>query len=335
MVDAFMASGNRYFDTAFVYRGSEKELRASLVERYPRDRFLIATKINLGFAETREELPSMWEKSIERLGVEYVDFYLIHGIGTRTGTKDDDLRAWDYLKELKAAGKARHIGCSFHGTPEKLASIFDKHPECEFVQMQLNYLDWEDKDVQSRRLYEVAREYNKPIIIMEPVKGGMLSSEGSPISEIYKAANPDVSMASWAIRFASSLEGVFVTLSGMSSLEQMHDNLKTMKDFKPITDDEMKVIHKAVDVLNSTPRVPCTECGYCLEGCPEKIQIPDMMDILSSYMVYQAKETIRGRYQRFAGPAAKNCVKCRKCEETCPQGIKIVENLEKLSELFD
>jgi predicted aldo/keto reductase-like oxidoreductase len=335
MVDAYMESGNRYFDTAFVYRGSERELRKTLVDRYPRDSFLIATKINLGNAESREQLPSMWETSIERLGVDYVDFYMIHGIGNRTGTKDDDLGAWDYLKELKAAGKVKHIGCSFHGTPDKLESVLEKHPECEFVQLQINYLDWDDKDVQSRGLYDVARKYKVPVIIMEPVKGGMLSSEGSPISKIYKAANPNASLASWALRFAMSLDGVFVTLSGMSDMGQMEDNLNTTKNFKPLTEDELKTIHEAVNVLNSVPRVPCTECEYCLEGCEAKIHIPEMMDILSDYMVHQAMTNLQNRYHNFAGPAAKNCTQCRKCEETCPQGIGIVENLEKLSALFD
>ena len=335
MVDAFLESGFTYFDTAYVYRGSERALCQSLVERYPRDRFQIATKLNLGGVNPGDDLNVFFEKSLERLGVDYLDVYLIHGIGTRTGDKDDTLGAWDLLNSLKAAGKAKHIGFSFHGTPEKLDEILTKHPETDVVQIQLNYLDWENKDVQSKRLYETIRKHNKPVIIMEPVKGGMLAGEGSAIAKVFKAADPSASVASWAFRFAAALEGVLVTLSGMSAFSQMEDNLATFKDFRSLSEGEMKTVGEAVAALSAIPRIPCTECGYCLEGCPQKIKIPALMKVYSDYLVYQTADSIARQYRFTESPPAGSCEKCRKCEETCPQGVHIVETLEKVSALFD
>ena len=335
MVDAFMASGNKYFDTAYVYRGSERALGESLVARYPRDSYYIATKLNLMMADTREKMRECFQKSLERLGADYVDFYLLHGIGTRTGDTDDTYGAWDFLAELKAAGKARHIGFSYHGTPEKLDAILTKHPETEFVQLQANYIDWEDEDVQSRRLYEVCRKHDKPIVVMEPVKGGMLSSEKSAMMDVLRKANPNVSPASWAMRFIAPMEGVFVTLSGMSNWEQMEDNLATFKDLKALTTAEMATIKEAVAAIKAVPRVPCTECGYCLEGCPQKIKIPSKIDVYNDYLVYQALSRSRQQYNFSGEPWASACIACGACEKTCPQGIAIIETLAKIAELFE
>jgi len=335
MVDAFMERGYTYFDTAYVYRGSERAMNETLVTRYPRESYQIATKLNLGDLKSNDELIVQFNKSCERLGVDYVDFYLLHGIGGRTENKDEDLGAWDFLAKLKTEGKAKHIGFSFHGTPEKLDEILQKHPEAEFVQLQLNYIDWENEDVQAKRLYEVARSYDKPIVVMEPLKGGKLSGEDSSFAKMFKAANPSASPASWALRFVASLEGVLVVLSGMSSFAQMEDNLATVKDLKPLTESEMKTLGEAIDALNAVPRVPCTECGYCLEGCPQKIQIPKMMDIYSNYLVYQTTANSEHAYRFMAGPAAGTCVACGDCEKTCPQGIGIVDILARLSAMFD
>jgi predicted aldo/keto reductase-like oxidoreductase len=335
MVDLFMESGFTYFDTAYVYRGSERALCQSLVERYPRDSFQIATKLNLGGITSPEQLVECSDKSFARLGVDYVDVYLLHGLGNRTGNRDDELGAWDYIAGLKAAGKAKHIGCSFHGTPEKLDEILTKHPEAEVVQLQVNYLDWESKDVQSRLLCETVLRHKKALVIMEPVKGGMLAGEESVFAKVFKAADPSLSVASWAVRFAASLDGVMTVLSGMSTLAQMEDNLATMKDFKPLSESDRKVIDDAVAALKGVPRVPCTECGYCLEGCPQKIKIPALMNIYSSYLAYKTKPGLARQYMFSESPPAKSCEKCKKCEETCPQGIGIIEVLEKVSELFD
>ena len=335
MVDAFIGSGFSYCDTAYVYRGSERAVCQSLVERYPRDSFQIATKLNLGPVESPEQMREQFEKSMERLGLDYVDVYLLHGIGGRTGTKDEDLGAWDFISSLKAAGKVKHIGFSFHGTPEKLDEYLTKHPETEVVQMQVNYLDWENKEVQSRLVYETARKHNKAVVIMEPVKGGMLAGEESVIAKVFKAADPSASVASWAIRYAASLDGVLAVLSGMSTLGQMEDNLATMKDLKPLSEKEKATIQEAVDALNAVPRVPCTECGYCLEGCPQKIKIPEFMKLYSNYLAYRTTPSIARQYGFIESPRAKACEKCKKCEETCPQNVNIVETLEKVSALFD
>jgi predicted aldo/keto reductase-like oxidoreductase len=335
MVDAFMQNGYTYFDTAYVYRGSERATGEALVERYPRDSFKIATKLNLGTVNSGDELEGCFQKSCERLGVDYVDFYLLHGLGERTANKDEDFGAWDFLNRLKAEGKAKHIGFSYHGSPEKLDAILTKHPEAEFVQIQLNYLDWEDEEVKSKLLYETIRRHGKPVIIMEPVKGGMLAGEDSSLAKVFKAADPNASIASWALRFAASLEGVLVTLSGMSAYAHMEDNINTFKDIKPLTDAEMKLIGEAVAAIKAVPGIPCTECKYCVESCPQKINIPSMIGIYNSYLVYRTTVNMGMRYRFIEGGKASSCEKCKKCEEQCPQNIGISEIIGKVSELFD
>ena len=334
MVDAFMEGGFTYFDTAFVYRGSERALFESLVERYPRESFQIATKLNLHFADTQEKIISSFDKSCERLGVDYIDFYMLHGIGDRTGEKDEEMGAWGFLSGLKTAGKVRYIGFSFHGTPEKLESILTKHPEVDFVQLQINYIDWEDEEIQAKRLYEICRQHGKPIVVMEPVKGGMLASEKSSFAEIFKKADPGASLASWALRFIAPMEGILVTLSGMSSLAQMEDNLATMKDLKALSDAEMKTVNEAIAALRAVPRIPCTECGYCLEGCPQKIDIPAQIDIYNDYLTFQSLANSRQQYMFADEPKAGACTACRACEEQCPQNIGIADTLAKIVELF-
>jgi predicted aldo/keto reductase-like oxidoreductase len=337
MVDHFMDAGFSYFDTAYVYEGSEDALRKSLVERYPRERFHIATKLNLMFAKTEDELPGFFETSKKRLGVSYVDFYLLHGLGGPSIEKADELKAWDYLKSLKESGEARHIGLSFHGTPEELEGIFQKHPEAEFVQLQINYLDWDSERVQSRRVYETARRYNVPVTIMEPVKGGLLASEASSAAERFRAYAPDMSAASWAIRYAAHLEGLITVLSGMSSYEQVADNVATFKNMKPLTGEELAMIRNAADILNSIPRVPCTGCNYCAPNCPQKLVIPALMGIYSDYLVHKTATALMHGYgfATRAGGKAKDCIACRVCEEHCPQHIEIADTVAKLSALVD
>jgi predicted aldo/keto reductase-like oxidoreductase len=337
MVDRFMSAGFTYFDTAYVYEGSEDALRKSLVERYPRERFQIATKLNLMFAKTADELPGFFETSKERLGVKYVDFYLLHGLGGPSIEKAEELKAWDYIKSLKESGEARHIGLSFHGTPEELEEIFRKHPEAEFVQLQINYLDWDSEQVQSRRVYEVARGYNIPVTIMEPVKGGLLASEASPAAELFRARDPKASPASWALRYAARLEGLITVLSGMSTYEQVADNTATFEDMKPLTDEELAAICNAADALNSVPRVPCTGCNYCAPNCPQKLAIPALMRIYSDYLVHKTAPALLHGYGFAvrAGGKAKDCIACRVCEEHCPQHIEIADTVAKLSALVD
>jgi predicted aldo/keto reductase-like oxidoreductase len=337
MVDCFMDAGFTYFDTAYVYEGSEEALRQSLVERYPRERFQVATKLNLMFAKTAEDLPGFFETSCKRLGVDYVDFYLLHGLGGPSIEKAEELKAWDYIKTLKESGKARHIGLSFHGTPEELDGLLGKHPEAEFVQLQINYLDWENERVRSREVYETAMRHNVPVTIMEPVKGGLLASETSAAAERLRKADAGVSAASWALRYAAGLQGLVTVLSGMSTLEQVKDNVATFKDFKPLSDKENEAVAEAVSILNGIPRVPCTGCNYCAPNCPQKIAIPGMMNLYSDYLVHNTLDGIvRGYgFMTRMGGKASDCIACRVCEEHCPQHIEIADTIAKLSTLVD
>ena len=337
MVDAFIESGGSYFDTAYVYDGSEAAMGESLVKRYPRDKFQIATKLNLRIIQSAEEMAKQFKTSCERLRTDHIDFYLLHGINASAEEKAEKLGAWDYLKELKAKGLIGHMGFSFHGKPSELEEILSAHPEAEFVQLQINYFDWDNPKVESRRMYEIARKFDTPIIIMEPVKGGMLASEGSPTAGLLREAAPGVSMASWGFRFVSQLPGVFVTLSGMSALSQVADNVAIFKDMRLLSDDEKAILDKAVGIINSVPRIDCTGCGYCLEGCPSNIKIPNLLEIYNSYLTYNTTTNLDFQYKMWAaqGGKAGDCTNCKACEEACPQKLEIPDSLSKISALFD
>ena len=337
MADAFIDSGGTYFDAAFVYEGAEAALCESVVKRYPRENFRIATKLNLHFVEKPEQMAEQFKTSTQRLGTDHVDFYLLHGIGAAASKKAEELGAWDYLSDLKAKGLISHMGFSLHAPPEELDEILSKHPEAEFVQLQINYIDWDNPKVQSRKLYEVARKHNTPIIVMEPVKGGMLTGDTSPIAKLLRDANPKVSMASWALRFAAQLEGVFVTLSGMSTYEQLADNIATFENMKPLSDGELTVLKKAAEIFDAVPRVACTSCRYCVKDCPSNILIPVLIDIYNSYLIYNTTTNLDHGYKIWTRTNGKagDCVACRVCEGICPQKLDIVETLEKTSALFD
>jgi predicted aldo/keto reductase-like oxidoreductase len=237
--------------------------------------------------------------------------------------------AWDFVKEMKEKGFIKHLGFSFHDKADVLEEILLKHPEAEFVQLQINYMDWDHKDIQSGKCYQVARKYNKPIIIMEPIKGGMLSSETSSMAGVLKAVNPNASVASWALRFAASLGGLITVLSGMGSVEQMLDNINTVKNLKPLSENEQKAILEAVGILNSSPRIPCTGCRYCVEGCPQKINVPMLLNLYSDFLVYNTTANVDHVYEMFTreGGKANTCITCRSCEEHCPQHLPISETL--------
>ena len=337
MADAFLESGGTYFDAAYVYEGAEVALRESLMKRYPRDKVQIATKLNLHPVSSQQHLREQFNISLERLGVDYVDFYLLHGISSKSSKKAEDVGAWDYLSELKSKGLIRHMGFSFHAPPEDLEDILNKHPEAEFVQLQINYNDWNNPDVQSRRMYEVARKYDKPIIVMEPLLAGLLASDTSPIASLLRGANPNASIASWALRFVAALDGVFVTLSGMSSLEQMKDNIATYANLNPLSIEEHAIIDKAVEIINAAPRIACTNCRYCVKDCPSNIQIPSLIEIYNDYLVHNTATNLDGsyRWQTSAAGKACDCIACRVCEEICPQSLEIVDTLAKISEMFD
>ena len=328
MADLFMDGGFTYFDTAYGYfeGKSEEAAKTAIVDRFPRERFQLATKLPAwAGTKTAEDAKQMFWTSLKRTGAEYFDFYLLHNLGSSRSKSFDEFGIWDYVQELKQKGLVRHVGFSFHDKASLLDEILAAHPEMEFVQLQLNYGDWESGTVQSRMCYEVARKHNKPIIVMEPVKGGMLANLAPEVKAVFDEADTGMSYASWAIRFAASLDGIITVLSGMSSLEQLRDNVSYMKAFRPLDDREREIIARAQEAFSSIPSVPCTACEYCVKGCPMGIVIPQIIEMLNRDLVYKDFESGKFGYfweTQFGGKAS-DCTECGKCEEVCPQQIAI------------
>ena len=339
MVDLFLSKGFTYFDTAWAYPGSEDAIRQALVERYPREKFQLATKnaawIN---CKTREDAIAQFETSLRQTGAGYFDFYLLHNLGEMRTEFFERFKMWDFVFEKKREGLIKHVGFSFHSTPEELDEILTKHPEAEFVQLQINYADWENPAIQSRGCYEVARKHGKPIVIMEPIKGGTLANPPEQVAAVFKAANPEASLASWAIRFAASLDGVITVLSGMSTLDQMKDNVAYMENFKRLDDSERATVEEARKVLASLPIIPCTTCNYCAKVCPQNIGISGSFTAHNVLTLYKNKTFADGQYtwlvERHGKEYAGKCIKCGACEKVCPQHIKIRAELVKVAAAF-
>ena len=335
MVDTFMEAGYTYIDTCHVYDASEKALGETLVSRYPREQFELNTKLSLLWVDNAEDMQKQFDESRRRLRVDYVDYYFIHALNRNYLKKADELDVWGFLHGLKEKGLARHIGFSFHDTPDVLDKVLADHPETELVLLQLNYLDWDDPKIQSRGLYETARKYNVPISVMEPCKGGWLASEVSESGKLLKSANPDMSVASWAFRFLGELPGIMTILSGMGTTAEVEDNLKTFNNFKPLSEEEHKLVKKAVEIIRATPSSPCTSCRYCVPHCPKKISIPESLNVYNSYLVYKDLESMKHLFYMMGltGGKPQDCVKCGACNKICPQLIDVSNFMEIITEL--
>ena len=340
MVDLFMDAGFTYFDTAYVYDGgeSEKAAKAALADRYPRESFTLATKLNAGIPGLDEAgAKQQFYTSLERTGAGYFDYYLLHALYQGNVKKYEEYRLWDFVREQKDRGLIRHYGFSFHGDPALLEELLNDHPDVDFIQLQINYADWENPKVASRACWETARKHGKSAVIMEPVKGGTLATPPERVRKVLREASPDASFASWAIRYAASLDGVITVLSGMSSVEQMKDNISYMKDFRPLNEAEQAVIRQARRALSESESIPCTACRYCTAGCPKQIPIPEIFGARNQQLIWEQMEQGSRRYARAVRNAGKasDCVACGQCENACPQHLSVIQYLKDCAAQFE
>ena len=341
MVDTFMERGFTYFDTAYMYHQfySEEVVRKTLVKRYPRESFQLADKLPSMFLKEKGDQERIFAEQLEKCGVDYFDYYLVHSLNAAHYETVTRLGSFEFVSEMKRQGKVRKMGFSFHDSAEMLDRILCDHPEVDFVQIQLNYLDWESENVQSRLCYETCLRHGKPMIVMEPVKGGMLAKVPSRAEEMLRRADPNASVASWAIRFAASCPAVFMVLSGMSNMEQLCDNLGYMEHFVPLTDAEREMLAEAVRIIHADIAVACTSCRYCVDGCPKNIEIPKYFALYNQAMHAENKDvsTEEFYYENLTETYGKasDCIRCKKCEKVCPQHIRITAALKKVAELFE
>jgi hypothetical protein len=339
MVDLFLEEGFNYFDTAHGYLGGKSEtiLMECLTKRYPRERYILTDKLTNSFFKKQEDIRPFFESQLNACGVSYFDFYLMHAQSEDNFAYFKKCRAYETALELKEEGKIKHFGISFHDRADVLEEILAHYPQIEVVQIQFNYVDYEDEAVESRKCYEVCKKYDKPVIVMEPVKGGSLVNLPQKAKDVFDEVGNGLSYASYAIRFAAGFDQNMMVLSGMSNLEQMQDNLSYMKDFKPLNEKERAAVDKVCEIFRNLEAIPCTACRYCTDGCPKHISIPDLFSCMNAKQIFRDWNQdwyYNEVYTKNAGKAS-DCIKCGKCEKACPQHLPIRKLLEDVAAVFE
>ncbi len=340
MADRFIERGFTYFDTAYPYHGgkSEEALREAVVKRYPRETFTVTSKMPVWAIKEEADLERIFNEQLERCGVDYFDYYWLHALNRERVATIDSVDGWGFLIRKRDEGKIRHIGFSFHDSSDLLTEILQNHPEMEYVQLQINYLDWDSPAIESRTCYELCVKHGKPVIVMEPVKGGSLARVPEAVERLFKDYNPDASPASWAIRYCASLPGVLTVLSGMSNMKQMEDNTGYMQDFQPLNDEEQAILAQATEVIRNSIAIQCTACHYCSEGCPQQIAIPEYFSLYNTLQQFPDQKSNSQLYYDLVAKnhgKASECLECGQCEAQCPQHIDIIDNLKLVAQTFE